>query len=132
MDVDHRSGGEVQLAIERTRAIIDEAMRHAVRIQPTYLGYAAELQRWTQRAADSCDGIPITCLDSSGRADGCSRWLPDGTLRQLRGWQRRADASALPVLTSAGDDRVSVVRASEALVAGCCSAQPSWASTRTR
>lgn len=77
-------------------------------------GYATETLLWTARTA-SDDGIPAANLPSRPAAPGTNRRFPTGTIDTAG--PDRIDGGRLTVLGTASDDRLSQLRAGEALSA---------------
>lgn len=92
------------------------AMTISASLQRQQAGYAAELAQWTRRYAAAGDGIEsATVVSGVGRpGEVPMRPFGRGHLAQPAHSFEHEDASALMVLDTAGDDRLSVLRASEA------------------
>ncbi|MFC4944922.1 Acg family FMN-binding oxidoreductase [Pseudonocardia sp. GCM10023141] len=99
----------------RSRDVVVAALAAAAAEQDATPGYRAETALWTGRSA-CADGIPATNLlrDAAGTGDGTAREFTEGLIEQR--WAR-ADGASLFVLGTASDDRLSQLRAGEALSA---------------
>ncbi len=96
------------------RAFVADAMREAGEIQRCRARYATETAVWTGRLTGE-DGIPETNLlvDATATGDGLARSFSPGSLAQEPG----PDGALLLVVGTASDDRLSQLRAGEALSA---------------
>lgn len=96
------------------RQTVLDAIREAEAIQRTTPGYQHELATWTGRSL-SDDGVPVASLlqETATRADA-ARDFPTGDLSAI---SREPDGAVLLVLGTASDDRMSQLRAGEAMSA---------------
>jgi hypothetical protein len=108
--------GAVMRAVDQAggRAFVVDAMREAGEIQRDTASYATETAVWTGRLTGE-DGIPEANLlvDASATGDGLARSFAPGSLAQEPG----QDGALLLVVGTASDDRLSQLRAGEALSA---------------
>jgi nitroreductase len=95
------------------------AIAEAADLQRDDPAYAAELAAWTGGPPDAPDGVPAASIPPiTGRyGDLPMRAYPRATLEQPPGSTDAEDASVLLVLGSAAEDRLSLLRAGEALSA---------------
>jgi nitroreductase len=96
------------------RAVLLDAIHQAATAQEETPGYETELAMWTGRHG-SDDGVPAASLLSSSSAHAeAERDFPEGDIRTRVG---ETDGASLVVLGTASDDRLSQLRAGEALSA---------------
>jgi nitroreductase len=96
------------------RAVLLDAIQHAATAQEETPGYETELAMWTGRHG-SDDGVPAASLLSSSSAHAeAERDFPEGEIRTRVG---ETDGASLAVLGTASDDKLSQLRAGEALSA---------------
>ena len=101
-----------QLRIELTRAIAEAALR-----QDSDWEYSRELASWSGRGATAVRGVPPADLPRGRQqyGDTVMRSFPDGWLSVEDG--REHDAGELAVIATSSDDRLSRLRAGEAMSA---------------
>jgi nitroreductase len=96
------------------RTVLLDAIQQAATVQEKTSGYETELAMWTGRHG-SDDGVPAASLLSSSSAHAeAERDFPEGDIRTRVG---EPDGASLAVLGTASDDRLSQLRAGEALSA---------------
>ena len=96
------------------RARIEQAVTAAAAAHAALPAYHTETVLWTGRVA-SDDGVPRRTCCGTPRADGTNRSFPSGTIEQQD--SDMLDCGLLAVLGTASDDRLSQLRAGEALSA---------------
>jgi hypothetical protein len=106
--------GTILRPITAARTRFTAAVATAADIHAATPGYATETMLWTARAA-SDDGVPAANLPSRPQAGGTNRHFPAGTLDATA--PGGTDGGLLTVLGTASDDRLSQLRAGEALSA---------------
>lgn len=118
--VEHATTWGAQLhvvAAGAPRKHLIEAITTSASLQRQQEGYAAELAKWTGRYSAARDGIESATVVVSGvgrPGEVPMRPFGHGHLAQPTHSFEHDDASVLMVLGTAGDDRVSVLRAGEA------------------
>ncbi len=96
------------------RARIEQAVMAAAAAHAALPAYHTETVLWTGRVA-SDDGVPVANLLRGVEGNGTNRLFPSGTVAQQD--QDTLDGGLLAVLGTASDDRLSQLRAGEALSA---------------
>ncbi len=106
----------------RARAELDELLAEAARRQSADPAYARELTSWTGPGASDTDGIPGSNLPGgqTQTTDTALRTFPEGDLATAA--TSEVDAGELLVLATSSDDRMSQLRAGQALSAVLLSA----------
>ncbi|HWO62107.1 MAG TPA: nitroreductase family protein [Umezawaea sp.] len=97
---------------------LEAVIADAARQQDADPEYRSEVAAWAGRGSAAEDGVPAANIPRTTvpHGDTTMRAFPDGVLTQEReGWED--DAGALLVLATAADDRVSRLRAGEAMSA---------------
>ncbi|HXT45913.1 MAG TPA: NAD(P)H nitroreductase [Pseudonocardiaceae bacterium] len=101
-----------QYRFQLTSAIADAARQQAARPE-----YASELAAWAGRGFVAIEGVPAanTLSAPARHGDTTMRAFPPGELTEPERWE--GDAGELLVLATSSDDRISQLRAGEALSA---------------
>lgn len=101
----------------RTRRLLTRAMDRAACLQPDDLAYDDELTAWTGRGPVAQDGVPTASIPPAPgtHGDTTMRTFPTGTLTDTATGRDEPDGGQLLVLATATDDRLSVLRAGEAV-----------------
>jgi hypothetical protein len=120
--VAERAVGQGALAAAATNPVdrfrLASAIADAARQQDADPGYRSELAAWAGRGFAAEDGVPATSTPRTAvpHGDTTMRAFPDGVLTQVREkWED--DAGELLVVATTSDDRVSRLRAGEAMSA---------------
>ena len=115
---DGTSWGAMVLPVEseRTRATLEHLTFRANRIQQQDERYAGELAAWVR--ADASDGIPVDHVVAGQRSDvtQLDRVFPGGVLDDPV-LEREASVDGMLIVCTSSDDRLSRLRAGEALSA---------------
>jgi len=112
--------GVIAMAVRdpRDRFRLSSAITRAAWHQGMDAAYANELAAWAGRGHAAADGVPAANTPSTPvrHGDVAMRTFPDGTL-EVAQTETEEDAGELLVLATTSDDRVSRLRAGEALSA---------------
>ncbi|AUS81390.1 NAD(P)H nitroreductase [Actinoalloteichus sp. AHMU CJ021] len=102
-----------------TRYRLVSAMREAAERQESDEAYLSELAAWSGRLSHDVEGVPAanTLAPGAEDPDVPTRWFPGGELPRSPRQLNDPDAGTLLVLGSAREDRMSWLRAGEALSA---------------
>ncbi|MCP2258529.1 hypothetical protein LX15_002227 [Streptoalloteichus tenebrarius] len=111
-------GSEAWIVTGDRRAALTAAFAAAAEIQGRDAAYRAELAAWTARGVHATDGIPDVSTPSSGLRYGDMVMRDFGApSRMHRRWATPEELGQLVVVGSAADDRMSRLRAGEAVSA---------------